>query len=106
LAQLPLVGVMVALAPWSGSLTDRFGPRPVLILGPLLVGTGFALMALPDITHGPADYWTTYLPPLLLLGAGLAMTIVPVSTTLLESVPAANPGLAAGINSTASRLAG
>jgi EmrB/QacA subfamily drug resistance transporter len=106
LAQLPVLIVLVVLAPGAGALADRRGPRLPLILGPLLTGAGFALFVLPGVTRGPADYWTNYLPALAAVGVGQALTIVPLSTTILAAAPADDPGLASGINSTTSRLAG
>jgi len=62
------------------------------------------LLARPSLTTGAADYWTSFFPPLLLLGAGLGMSAAPLSTTIMNSVSAKHFGIASGINSTLSRL--
>jgi EmrB/QacA subfamily drug resistance transporter len=106
LAQLPWMLLLVMFSRWAGSIADRQGPRLVLTLGPALAGCGFLLLALPGATRGPIDYWTHYLPALIVLGAGMALTCAPLSATLLAAVGTNQSGLASGINSTTARLAG
>jgi EmrB/QacA subfamily drug resistance transporter len=104
LSQLPIMVLLIVLSPWAGSLADRHGPRRVLVAGPLLAGLGFAGLALPGLTRGPADYLTHYLPPLAVLGVGMGLSLAPLSTTVVSAVPGARSGLASGINSTLARL--
>lgn len=106
LTQLPLMALLVLLSRWAGRLVDRRGPRLPLTLGPLVAGLGFLLFALPGLTAGPGEFWTTYLPGFLLVGAGLGLTATPLSTAVMEAVPAERLGLASGINSSVTRLAG
>jgi EmrB/QacA subfamily drug resistance transporter len=105
-AQLPLLLLLILLSRPAGGFVDRIGPRLPLIVGPLTVGLGFLLLSWPGITDGPGAFWTTYLPGLLVLGAGLGMTAAPLSITIMASVPGDRQALAAAINSTAARLAG
>ena len=105
LAQLPVILCLAAIAPCSGALADRIGPRVPIVAGALLAGAGFACAALPELTRGPEDYWTTFFPPLLLVGFGMALVIPPLSSTVVSAVPADHAGLASGINSTTARLA-
>jgi EmrB/QacA subfamily drug resistance transporter len=105
-AQLPLLLLLILVSRPAGSLVDRIGPRLPLIVGPFTVGLGFLLLSWPGITDGPGAFWTTYLPGLLVLGAGLGMTAVPLSITIMASVSGDRQALAAAINSTAARLAG
>jgi MFS family permease len=83
---------------------DRFGPRFPLTLGPAAAGFGCFLFTLPELTNGAAGFWKNYLPALLLLGLGMGITVAPLSTTVMGSVPSNRIGLASGINSTLSRL--
>ncbi|MHB0960334.1 MAG: MFS transporter [Pirellulaceae bacterium] len=104
LAQLPIMLLIVLLSPWVGRVVDRRGPRRLLIIGPTVAGVGYMMLATPGATVGPADYWQCYLPPLALLGVALGITAVPLTATIMDSISQDRAGLAAGLNSTLSRL--
>jgi MFS family permease len=105
LAQLPLMLLVVLLlSPLAGRLIDRFGPRVPLTIGGTLACVGFLLLAQPELTAGPREYWTTFLPPLAVLGLAMGICAAPLSTTVMNSVQEKQMGIASGINSTLSRL--
>jgi EmrB/QacA subfamily drug resistance transporter len=106
LTQLPVMLLLVALSRWAGGLLDRHGPRLPLTLGPAAAAAGFLWLSRAGQTAGPAAYWSAFLPPLLAIGTGMALTMAPLSATMIAAVPAGRSGLASGINSTVSRLAG
>ena len=100
-------GLLIAfLSRWSGKWSDRIGVRTPLIGGPALTAGGFFLFAQPGITSGPEDFWTAYLLPTLLLGAGMGITVAPLTTGVMNAVPKASVGSASGINNTIARSAG
>jgi predicted MFS family arabinose efflux permease len=101
-AVLPLILLMFFLSPWSGGLVARFGPRPPLILGPLIVALGFVFFALPSIG---ADYWKTFFPAVVVLGLGMAVTVAPLTTVVMNSVDQDQVGTASGINNALARVA-
>jgi MFS family permease len=105
LSQIPVMLLLILISPWAGGLVDRYGPRPLLIVGPLVAGTGFACFALPGVTAGPSDYWQHFLPALALSGVGMGLTITPLSSAVVAAVETDSSGLASGINSTTARLA-
>lgn len=102
-ALLPFVVFMFTLSRWSGGLIQRFGPRLPLIVGPAIAAAGFALFAMPGTN---ANYWTGFLPGVIVLGLGMAITVAPLTTTVMESVSEEQAGTASGINNAVSRTAG
>jgi EmrB/QacA subfamily drug resistance transporter len=91
---LPFTLVLAALSRWSGGLVDRFGARWPLIVGPVTAAVGFALLA---VVSGEQRYWV-YLGPMIVLGFGMAITVAPLTTTVINSVEERETGLASGIN--------
>ena len=106
MAFLPFALLLTFLSPPAGALADRIGPRPLLVAGPALSGSGFLLMAFAGLTAGPAEYWTRFLPGMILLGLGMGLTVAPLSSTVMGAVDARSAGLASGINNAAARAAG
>jgi EmrB/QacA subfamily drug resistance transporter len=102
-AMLPF-SILIGLGSrWTGAMSDRMGPRPPLVMGALLAAAGYALLAL---TGHMSNYWTGYLPGLLLLGAGMTVAIPPLTTTVFSSSPEEMSGTASGINNAAARGGG
>ncbi len=91
-AYLPFTVILGVLSRWSGGLIDRFGARGPLIIGPAIAACGFALLALSR-----QPYWTV-LVAMVVLGFGMAVTVAPLTTAVLNAVPTHRTGVASGIN--------
>lgn len=102
-AFMPLSVMLFLLSRRFGALTDRVGPRVTMTAGPLVAAAGALLLLRVDET---ASYLGTLLPAVLVFGLGLAMTVAPLTATVLNAVPERHAGIASGVNNAVARVAG
>jgi EmrB/QacA subfamily drug resistance transporter len=103
LATVPLTIGLFLLSRYVGRLSMRFGPRFFMAAGPLLGAVSLlALVRLP--TH--LNYWVDLFPPLVGFAVALALTVAPLTTTVLSDAGPGDAGIASGINNAVARVAG
>ena len=100
LTLFPLGLIIGVFARRAGALADKIGPRALLVSGSLAAaasGLAFAI-GLPGLAG--------IVGPVIVLGAGLALVVAPLTTVVMNSAPDALSGAASGVNNAVSRLAG
>jgi EmrB/QacA subfamily drug resistance transporter len=103
LALLPVTVIMLAFSARAGQLAARIGPRLQMTVGPLVVGGG--LLLLTQATHH-GSYLTQVLPAVVVFGAGLAVTVAPLTSTAMGAAPSEHAGVASAVNNVVARAAG
>ncbi len=102
-ALLPVTGLMLLFSARVGALAERIGPRPLLSAGPASSAVGLLLL----LRIGPdTSYVSDVLPGALMFGAGLTLTVAPLTATVLNAAPVRYAGAASGVNNAVARSAG
>jgi EmrB/QacA subfamily drug resistance transporter len=100
---LPFSAIMGAGSRWSGRLVTRIGARAQLMLGPAVAAAAFVMLGL---SGDRSSYWIGFLPGLIVLAAGMTLSVPPLTTTVFDSSPQRSSGAASGINNAAARAGG
>jgi hypothetical protein len=100
---LPLTVMMLLFSARAGGLAQRIGPRLPMTVGPLVAGAGVALLG--QVEPG-STYASGVLPGVLVLSAGLSLTVAPLTAAVLAAVDDQHSGIGSAINNAVSRVAG
>jgi EmrB/QacA subfamily drug resistance transporter len=100
---LPITVLMLLFSARSGALAQRIGPRLQMTVGPLVVAGAMLLLA--RIKPG-TTYWETVFPAAVVLGIGLALTVAPLTATVLAAASEEHAGVASAVNNEVARVAG
>ncbi len=100
---LPVTLIMLLFSARAGALAGRIGPRLPMTVGPLVSACGLLLA----LRIGVGATWLAdVLPAVLVFGAGLALTVAPLTATVLDAAPDRFAGSASGVNNAVARAAG
>jgi MFS family permease len=100
---IPVTVLMLFFAPRAGALAQRIGPRLPMTIGPMVAGGGLLLLRLLDPGDG---FLNAVLPPMVVFGAGLSLTVAPLTAAVLSAVAPEHAGIASAVNNTVARVAG
>jgi EmrB/QacA subfamily drug resistance transporter len=101
-AFLPAMAIMTAFSAQAGRLSQRIGPRWPMTIGPIVAGAGLALMGM--VSAGDS-YLTGILPGVLVFGAGMTLTVAPLTAAVLSAVEDRHLGVGSAVNNAVARIA-
>jgi predicted MFS family arabinose efflux permease len=103
IAYLPWTLTTITASTLASRVVDRFTPKPVLLCGLLAATAGFLLLTR---LSGGDDYASHVLPAMIVLGAGLGMSFVPITISATNGVAPGDSGLASGLLNTTQQVGG
>lgn len=106
LVVLPVALLVVASAKFVAKMVDKRGTRLPLLIGTILTSLSYLLLAFSGDVAKTSDFTLRIMPAISLLGLGMSFVVVPLTSTIMSSLPENYSGLASGVNNSASRLAG
>jgi EmrB/QacA subfamily drug resistance transporter len=102
LGTAPLAVVIFLVSPRAARLADRYGSRPVIACGLLVVVVGLGLFSL----CGPRTAYVLYAGCIVVVGIGSGLSNPPLSNAIVASVPADQAGVGSGVNSFSREIGG
>ncbi len=99
---LPISFVMMAVAPQTPKLVNRYGANVVGMIGLLGVGVGLAGIAI----MGTGTSYLQLIVTMMIMSGGMALTMTPMTTQLMASVPLNRAGMGSATNDTTRELGG
>ncbi len=102
LLQLPMAAVMMAIAPQMPKMVARFGAHRAVPVGLGLIAVGMAVFSQVQTDSSLVLIYVSILP----LAAGMAITMTPLTTLIMASVPLGKAGVGSAMNDTTRELGG
>jgi EmrB/QacA subfamily drug resistance transporter len=104
LAYVPLAGLIIISAGGASQLVARFGFKPVLVAGMVLIAGG--LYWFSHVSAPGGTYVGDVLFPSMLAAVGLGLAFVPVTIAAVTGTQPAEAGLASGLINTSQQVGG
>lgn len=101
-SMLPMAAVMIPSARISPRLTEKFGSRPVCVVGLVLVSAGLLMLSQLDVD---SSYWLL-LAGLIPLGIGMGTAMTPATSAITGALPMAQQGVASAMNDLSREVGG
>jgi EmrB/QacA subfamily drug resistance transporter len=90
---LPMTVLIILVAPNAGRLSDKFGPRSMMVPGLVLVSLSLLLFSMQDES---SSFWSL-VPALVVGGFGMAMAMAPTTSAAMGSVPVDKAGVGSAV---------
>jgi EmrB/QacA subfamily drug resistance transporter len=100
---LPWTAMPIFIAPVAGLLSDRIGPRPLMVAGLTLQAAGLVWLA---IVSAPTVVYAVLVPGFVMAGTGMALVFAPAANAVLSSVRTQEAGQASGATNTIREIGG
>jgi len=102
LFQLPFAFIMMLVAPRVPKLVARYGAARIVPIGLGFVAFGLAAFSTIGVDSSLVNVYVCVLP----LGLGMAITMTPLTTLIMASVPLGRAGIGSAMNDTTRELGG
>ena len=99
---LPFALAMAVFSPISVKLVQYFGTKVVVVVGMTSLSGGLLWLA----SLGTGDRYGAYLPAMVVMGAGVALTWAPTTEAIMGSLPPSKAGVGSAINDTVREVGG
>jgi EmrB/QacA subfamily drug resistance transporter len=103
LSFLPATLLLTLFSSRAGALGQRIGPRLPMTAGPVLAAVGLLLLA---GSRSGDSYLGSILPGILVFGAGLTLTVAPLTAAVMAAVESRHLGVGSAINNATARIGG
>jgi EmrB/QacA subfamily drug resistance transporter len=100
---LPASVLLILFSSRAGALGQRIGPRLPMTAGPLLAALGLILVS--GVRPGDS-YLLSVFPGVVVFGAGLTLTVAPLTAAVMAAVDAHHLGVGSAINNATARIGG
>jgi Na+/melibiose symporter-like transporter len=100
---LPWAAVVMIGSPLSARLVDRIGTKIVVTLGLTLATAGLAALSTLQVD---SHYWPDVLWRMMLMAAGMSLTMAPATDSIMSSLPLSKAGVGSAVNDTTREVGG
>ena len=90
---LPMTVLIILVAPNSGRLSDKLGPRAMIVPGVVLLTASLVLFSIQDES---STFWTL-LPALVVGGLGMGLAMAPTTSAAMHAVPVDKAGVGSAV---------
>jgi EmrB/QacA subfamily drug resistance transporter len=102
LLQLPVAFIIMGVAPQVPRFVRRYGSAVVVPVGLTSVATGLALLTRLQVDSSLANFFAAMVP----LATGMAISMTPLTSLIMSSVPLGRAGVGSAMNDTTRELGG